>query len=90
MPSNNLARAVRCRRLGRGFQDILESMDLDLYPSIAVSEIYIIRNSYIHQVKPAVALEYIDKGFQIERTAKQMYLGEESSSSSCNMTMILY
>lgn len=57
MISNNFARAIRCRRFGRGFRDSLEPMDLDLYHSIVVSEIYTIRNSYIHQVKPAVSLK---------------------------------
>jgi hypothetical protein len=57
MISNNFARATRCRRFGRGFRDSLEPMDLDLYHSIVVSEIYTIRNSYIHQVKPAVSLK---------------------------------
>ena len=91
MTSNNFARAIRCWRFSRDFGDSLEPMDLDLYHSIVVSEIYTIRNSYIHQVKPAVSLKIIDKCFQIDRTTtKQMHLREESSSSSCNMTMILY
>ena len=68
MTSNNFARAIRCWRFSRGFGDSLEPMDLDLYHSIVVSEIYIIRNSYIHHVKPVVALENIDKCFQIDRT----------------------
>ena len=91
MTSNYFARAIRCWRFSRGFGDSLEPMDLDLYHSIVVPEIYTIRNSYIHQVKPAVSLKIIDKCFQIDRTTtKQMHLREESSSSSCNMTMILY